>query len=136
MAVLFKWTPAYNTGIPSIDAQHRKLVDILNELYDAMGKGHANQVLGNLLDELIKYTVIHFSTEERLFRQYDYPGFAVHKREHEGLTAQVKTLQRDYQAGKLSISIKVGTFLKDWLAHHILEADMKYAPFLISKGVK
>ena len=136
MAQLFIWSPSYETGIQEIDAQHKKLVEILNALYDAMGKGQANKVLGKLLDDLVKYTVVHFATEERLFRQYGYPEAAIHKKEHDALTAQAKKLQADFAAGKVSLSLTVGTFLKDWLSHHILQADKKYAPFLAAKGVK
>jgi hemerythrin len=136
MAVLFAWNESYNIGIKTIDTQHRKLVDILNSLYDAMGKGQANQVLGRILDELIQYTVVHFSTEERLFKQYGYPDSVAHKKEHDDLTAQVKKLQTDLKSGKITLSMQLGTFLKDWLKNHILQTDKKYAPFLIAKGVK
>jgi hemerythrin len=136
MAALFIWNPTYETGIKSIDLQHKKLVDILNELYDAMGKGHANEMLGKILDELIQYTIVHFATEERLFKQHGYPEFVAHKKEHDDLTAQVKKLQADFKSGKITLSMQVATFLKDWLKVHILQTDKKYVAFLVSKGVK
>lgn len=136
MAALFIWNPTYETGIKSIDTQHKKLVDVLNELYDAMGKGTANQALGKILDELIQYTIVHFSTEERLFKQFGYPDFVAHKKEHDDLTAQVKKLQADLKSGKITLSMQVATFLKDWLKVHILQTDKKYVAFLIAKGVK
>jgi hemerythrin len=136
MAQLFTWNPSYETGIREIDAQHRKLVEILNSLYDAMSKGQANKVLGPLLDELVKYTVVHFATEERLFKHYGYPDAVAHKKEHDDLTAQAKKLQADFNAGRVSLSLQVGAFLKDWLSHHILQSDKKYAPFLAARGVK
>jgi hemerythrin len=136
MAALFIWNPTYETGIKSIDTQHKKLVDILNELYDTMGKGHAKEVLGRILDELIQYTVVHFATEERLFKLHGYPDYAAHKKEHDDLTAQVKKLQADFKSGKITLSMQVATFLKDWLKVHILQTDKKYVVFLVAKGVK
>ncbi len=136
MASLFVWNDSYSTGIREIDAQHKKLVDILNALYDAMSKGQGNQALGKLLDELIKYTVVHFATEERLFKLHGYPDTLAHKREHDELASKVLQLQKDFAAGKVSLSMQVASFLKNWLTNHILGADKKYAPFLSSKGVK
>jgi hemerythrin-like metal-binding protein len=136
MAVLFAWNDSYNTGIKEIDTQHKKLVDLLNSLYDAMGKGQANQVMGKIFDELVKYTASHFATEERLFKQHGYPEAAAHKREHDTLTAQALALQKDFAAGKTSMTLATANFLKDWLKNHILGSDKKYAPFLIAKGVK
>jgi len=36
---------------------------------------------------------------------------------------------------KLGITLEVMNFLKDWLSHHILSVDKKYAPFLNEKGI-
>jgi hemerythrin-like metal-binding protein len=136
MAAFFVWNSSYDTGIASIDAQHKKLVAILNNLYEAMSKGQANQVLGKLLAELVDYTIVHFAHEERLFKQHGYVEASAHKMEHDALTAQVKKLQGDFASGRISLSMEVGTFLKDWLKNHILKTDKKYVAFLVSKGVK
>jgi hemerythrin-like metal-binding protein len=134
--MLFTWNDTYNTGIATIDTQHKKLVDILNRLYAAMEKGQARDVLGKLLDELVQYTVVHFSTEEGFFARYGYLETISHKKEHENFKAKALALQKDFASGKTTISAQVGAFLKDWLSHHILQIDKKYAPFLVSKGVK
>jgi hemerythrin-like metal-binding protein len=84
MASLFVWNDSYSTGIREIDAQHKKLVDILNALYDAMGKGRAISPLANAR-RAYQYTVVHFATEERLFKLHGYPDALAHKREHDEL---------------------------------------------------
>ena len=52
------------------------------------------------------------------------------------MTAKVKSLIVDVKNGKLTVSIDVMNFLKDWLDKHIMGTDKKYAPYMHSKGVK
>ena len=133
---LFTWNSMYATGIPTIDNQHKKLVELLNALFDGMKSGQGDQAAGKTLDELIKYTITHFSTEEQLFKKYGYPETEAHKKEHENLKTQALKLQSDYRSGKAQITMDVANFLRDWLKNHILQTDKKYAPFLIAKGAK
>ncbi len=111
-------------------------MDILDRLFLAMETGHTQDVLGRLLDEMIQYTAVHFTTEERYFRDYDYPHAATHKQEHDDLAEQVRILQEDFKAGKTAISVQIGEFLRQWLTGHILGSDLKYAPFLTARGVR
>jgi hemerythrin-like metal-binding protein len=136
MSDFFTWNDTYNTGIKEIDAQHKKLVEILNQLFEAMGKGQAKEVLGKLLDQLIEYTVVHFATEEKLFKLYNYPESVAHKAEHAALTKTALDLQGKFKSGKAMITLEVANFLKKWLGEHIMGSDKKYSPFLIGKGVK
>ncbi|MBT0666490.1 hemerythrin family protein [Geobacter pelophilus] len=56
---------------------------MVNQLNDPMetGKGHA--ALKSILDGLIQYTASHFSDEERVMAQHNYPDLAMHKKAHE-----------------------------------------------------
>ena len=136
MALLFVWNDSFNTGINTIDTQHKKLVDMINELYSAMGKGQGNQVLGKLLDELVKYTLTHFTAEERLMKQAGYADFDAHKKIHEEFKAKVAEMQKAVAGGNKMMSLEVATFLKSWLSGHILGTDKKYASVMIAKGIK
>ena len=136
MALLFVWNDSYKTGIEIVDSQHKKLVDLINELYSSMGKGQGNQAMGRILDELVKYTITHFSAEERLLEKAGYPDLAAHRKIHEDFTNRVKQMQRDLASGKFVMSVSLANFLKEWLSGHILGTDKKYVPHLAAKGVK
>ena len=136
MAAFFTWNDSYNTGIREIDTQHKRLVELINALYDAMSKGQAQQLLTPILNELVKYTVSHFSAEERLMVKAGYPDYAAHKKVHEEFTAKVLAMQKDCAAGKLSLTLNLANFLKDWLKGHIMGSDQKYVPHLASKGMR
>ncbi len=130
-----EWGPDFETGLKSIDEQHRKLVDMVNTLYDAMQQKKGKEVLGRLLDELIDYTVYHFGTEEEYFKRCDYPEAASHKKIHEGLASKVMDFKEKFQKGEAMLSYDLMNFLKNWLANHICVTDKEYAPFLKSKGI-
>jgi hemerythrin-like metal-binding protein len=131
----FAWNSQLETGIKSIDDQHKILFDFISRLHEAMKKGQGNTVIGPILNDLASYTRTHFENEEKLFKAHKYPQEAGHKKIHDDLRAQVEDLRKKVETQKSTISVEVMTFLRDWLQEHILGHDMRYAPFLKQKGV-
>ena len=132
----FNWDAKFSVGVASVDEQHKKLVGMVNTLYDAMQVGKANDVIGKLLSDLITYTKTHFADEEKLMQTNGYPDFAAHKQLHDALTKQVIATEQAFKAGKAPSAVELGKFLKDWLINHIQGTDKKYGPFLNEKGVR
>ena len=106
-----------------IDNDHKHLIMLVSKLEEAMNSGQDNSHLGNILDEMISYTVSHFGCEERLMQQIKYPEFSRHKCEHDALLSDVAKLQRSYKSGELSLSVKAHAFLCEWLGQHIRTSD-------------
>jgi len=132
---LFNWSNEYSVNIKQIDEQHKVLINLINDLHDKMKVGKAKESLGNILDELVNYTVYHFKHEENLFSSYGYPESDNHKQVHQTLIRQVKELKNNFDSGKTILSMEVMDFLKGWLGNHILGTDKKYSSYLNSKGV-
>lgn len=130
------WKDSLSVSIVEVDDQHRKLIDIINELHAAMMEGKGKEILGKVFDDLISYTVYHFSTEEKFMDQYKYTSMAEHKVEHRKLTEQVLDLQKRYKEGKFHISIETLSFLRDWLTSHIKDTDKKFGTYLGQMGMK
>ena len=133
---LITWSDQYSVGIARIDGEHRKLVELINDLYSAMLEGRGRTSLGRVLDGVADYTRTHFVNEERLMRIHNYPGLDTHKAEHDRLIAKVKILQDDQRSGKPAVSVEVMRFLKAWLMDHIQGMDKKTAAHLLAAGVK
>ncbi len=131
----FTWNDKYSVGIKELDAQHKQLINILNELYEAMQNATAQNALGKIINELVSYTKLHFATEEKYMERYNYSGLASQKKEHEKFVEKVNLFKQDFESGKLALSLNVASFVKDWLSSHILGSDKQYGPFLNSKGV-
>ena len=83
---LLTWNDTYSVNAPAMDAQHKHLIKLLNDLHDGMIRRAGNEVLRPVLDELIKYTRAHFADEERAMELAGYPHLAQHKAEHKALT--------------------------------------------------
>lgn len=132
---LITWSDSLSVKVKQFDDQHKKLVDMVNQLFDAMKTGKGNQVMADILKQLIAYTQTHFAAEERLMKQYGYPDFEAHKKEHNALVMQVLDLQKQFQEGKAVLTQNVMTFLRDWLSKHIQGDDKKYGIFFNGKGV-
>lgn len=132
---LMEWNPALSVNVKQFDDQHKKLVNMVNDLHDAMKIGKGNEVLGKILAGLITYTASHFADEERLMGTHAYPAIYAHKAEHEKLVKQVLELQQKFKAGQPILTSNVMTFLKDWLVKHIQGEDKKYGVYFNSKGI-
>ncbi|HBG48380.1 MAG TPA: hypothetical protein DDW90_02510 [Cyanobacteria bacterium UBA9971] len=133
--VIFFWSEKFFTGITEIDYQHFKIVNFVNKLYQLYLENKKHPELGKTLKELANFTVGHFGYEEKLFADYKYPDTKHHKNEHENLLGNVVKFLNEYEKHDAEINDSLIKFLTDWLNHHILEEDMKYAPFLKSNGV-
>ena len=131
---MFAWKDSYSIGVQEIDAQHRRLFALAEQLHAAMNSGKGKDVMAPVLQNLIDYTKTHFAAEERLMQRCRYPNFTEHKAQHDQMTAKVLQLQRDFQAGTGAISIEVMQFLNAWLRQHIGDSDRKYTPF-VNKAV-
>ncbi len=133
---LMTWTEKLSVGVGVLDEDHKKLVGMLNELYDAMQAGQGRDSLGRILNGLVQYTTFHFAREEKFFAQTGYAAAALHKQEHDALTRQVLDVQQKYAAGVTStLSLDVMQFLRNWLVNHIQGSDQKYRPHLNAKGI-
>jgi hemerythrin len=132
---IMQWNDSLSVGVGSIDAQHKMLLKHLNDLADAMAQGKAKDSLMTVLGQLVAYTQMHFSTEEKYMQQWSFTGLEAHKKEHKAFVEQVAQFQKDFQAGKAALSVQVLKFLKDWVAKHIKETDKQYGPFFVSHGL-
>jgi len=95
----FVWDPKYSVGVAEIDNQHRRLVELIDEMHIAMKEGHAREEAPKILGGLIDYTQKHFATEERLMDRYRYPAAAVHKDKHGRIVARVLEFKEKIDGG-------------------------------------
>ncbi|OGV89572.1 MAG: hemerythrin [Melioribacter sp. RIFOXYB12_FULL_38_5] len=132
---LINWNETYSVKVKEIDVQHKKLVNIINELHDKMKEGKGKEVVEKLLAELLDYTVFHFSFEEKLLNINNYPDHKTHAKLHADLMEQVQVFRNKVKSGNSLLSLELMNFLKKWLVEHILDSDKKYSAFLNAKGI-
>lgn len=123
------WTPDMETGIPVIDADHRTLLALVNQIADPENQGDRTAV-EFVLDELVGYTAHHFAREEALLERAGYPDLERHRRVHRALLDQARALQRRLVAFTPGLGDDLHRFLGHWLTGHILGEDLRYVSFL------
>jgi hemerythrin-like metal-binding protein len=132
---LITWGPTLEVGIGIIDSQHRRLVDLINQLDTAQEEGRGNEVVGETLKGLIDYTHTHFRTEEELLEKHSYEDYDLHLREHKIFTDQIEIYLDRFNAGSLRISGNVMAYMRSWLLTHIGSSDRAYTRTLKDAGV-
>ena len=130
-----RWSEELSVNINSIDTQHKKLIELIANFYENIKNRTNGQNISVLIKGMKDYTTMHFGTEERYMRQYNYPEYELHKREHDSFIAKVKEIEDKFNNGHLVISFEITNFLKEWIKKHILEIDKKYSDFFIRHGI-
>ncbi|MGE4318794.1 MAG: bacteriohemerythrin [Deferribacterales bacterium] len=134
MNVFMPWTAELQFGIKSIDEQHKRLVDLINELYNAIRDGKLKTAIDRILNELISYTVYHFDYEEQVFKKHGYSEHAKHREIHESLKKTVTEVKKKIDSGQEVIGFNVISFLENWVKNHIMLEDRKYVEFFKKNG--
>jgi hemerythrin-like metal-binding protein len=117
-------------GHETLDSQHQLLFGLIADLQHEIEAAPGKPVSTDILQRLFMYVVVHFSTEDRLMMESDYPDIAAHRAEHEAVVANLKRLEADCQAGVPSAPQDTMRFLKAWVEGHIPNADRRLAQHL------
>ena len=128
---MFQWKDEYNTGVTLMDQQHRRLVDLINQLFQCMKDGGDRMILADVVDELVNYTVTHFRAEEDVMRKHNYPDLEAHQQIHKNFVDKVGVYANKLKSGERLPPADIYNFLKDWLISHIEKQDRDgYGKFL------
>lgn len=130
MSQSFVWTKDFETGLPTVDEQHHRLVDLINKFSDSL----INQTISEnestaLFQKLKDYTHYHFTEEEALMSACGIHPEALsqHKQIHGSFINQLFVLERQFHRDSSHEVQAVLDFLYQWLAHHILGEDQSMA---------
>lgn len=132
------WDPALETGDATIDAQHKTLFDLVNQLRDAAVEGRANEAVTEVLERLVHYVETHFAEEQRLMARSGYPvdELVAHVAAHTALTAQTADIVEQQRRGELTTILPLTEFLVEWLRTHIRQIDRKFVDFVRVQGAQ
>lgn len=129
-----EWDDSFSVGIEELDAQHRKLLDLINEIGDlADAQNPAKSAAFGALNGMIRYAEKHFRTEEAYFDKYSYPEHRQQEEEHEGFVESVFSMAQELDnESPLSWGAMI-LYLEDWYTEHVLGNDQGYKEFLSNK---
>lgn len=132
----YVFTRELETGEAQIDAQHKELFRIMNELEAASKQGKGRAELDSTLKFLSDYIVKHFSDEQMLQIKSSYPDRAQHKQYHEAFKASVNDMIAEYRKDGASIALlgQINAKVAMWLLNHIKREDKKFGNYLKTKN--
>ena len=123
-----QWIPEYSVGNADLDEQHKVLFTMINDFFHQSDKESAILLFQNLSS----YIDLHFEAEESLLRQINYPDTDGHIKKHADLRGKFTLLEGKLDDYDIEVHHKIGIFLYNWLAKHILEEDMDYKSYALS----
>lgn len=123
------------TGIEEIDEQHNRIIDLINQLYEAFINNQSKKEIKEILKNIADFSAYHFSTEERYFKQFGYENSAEHIQSHKRFLDKINNFRKDYQEGK-SINIQdMMLYLQSWTANHFGEYDQDFIQLFNDNGL-
>lgn len=128
-----EWIDTFSVGIEEMDLQHKKLIEIINELIEHQDVNSDSEVISHTLTKMTDYIKYHFTYEEEYLKSIDYPQLVSHELEHLDFIEKTTNFCIGTLNVEKNISEDILKFLKEWLIDHILKSDMKYKEFVITQ---
>jgi len=125
---LISWSGAFSCGVKAIDDQHKKLVNMINELFSHVASSEEidNDQLLNVIHETVKNIKTHFAAEEKIMIATRFHDFIAHKKVHDSFILTVISIISDITEGKKVSLFSFLKFLKNWVYSHIAVMDRCY----------
>ena len=122
--------PEQAVHVPEIDAEHREMFRAAADLRQALLDGDPTGRLALLCRRLAAELNAHFSHEERLMREAEYPAYIWHERQHRTARAKMAALERDVQRGDRQSIFDSLEALAGWMRDHTSVADRMIGSYL------
>lgn len=116
------WKAEYNLGIEIIDNQHKRIMQIINNLQNSVAVENGSKIIAFILDDLLEYTYYHFETEEGLLNKSDN-SFIAHKITHDEIINVIISLKDSLIEEKQTLTEDKVEYFRNWWLKHILEGD-------------
>ncbi|MBN2093913.1 MAG: hemerythrin family protein [Candidatus Zambryskibacteria bacterium] len=136
----YRWIEKYSVGIKEIDKQHQHYFEIVNKIIKMTGQSSISaEEITLKIKELNDYAIYHFTTEEKLFKEYDYNEAIEHNAQHriyeDKMDEFINQISQE-NADNKKVATKIASFAGSWLLNHIMNMDQKYSGFMRKHGVK
>lgn len=130
-----QWTKDLEIGVPFVDADHKVLINLLNQVEACIVENEESTVLGSVLDALVEYTDYHFHREEKMMAFSGYTDLEQHAQTHRKLSQQVRDVYVNFERDPWSVDPQeVRDFLQNWLVDHIMGHDFAYRDACIANA--
>ncbi len=122
---LLHWKPEYSVGIPSVDDEHRAMIDMINGVYEGLGDAPDLPEIEKCLEDIFTAISLHFALEERVMRDNAYSEYDEHKEDHEDLLDEIRDLMDEFIADQDAGAQNLEKHLSGWFSRHFSTFDAR-----------
>lgn len=116
----------FNVGNEALNKQHKKIIELLNQLSEDADDNFTPGMYFEKLKELEPYLKQHLKFEERFLEKQGYPDFVEHKKTHDAYLKKMEEYKELARINDSESRFIIQAFLLGWWEKHIVEEDMKY----------
>ena len=125
----------FEIGIAEIDAQHRRLFELLVEMRSWARSEFDHLAVRDILNALADYAATHFSVEESVMRMLNYPDTEAHIANHKAFINRLNVFRYQFLKDGNVGDVDLADFIQSWLVEHIDRADRAYVQHFLAKGI-
>lgn len=130
------WQENYNVAIPSINRQHKRIVNSINYLFDHVYNDQEIDFIRRILKVLLGYTKSHCRYEEILLRRVSFPHLTNHMFLHKSIIEKTATICEELQSSKSNVPQEIFILLKDMWIDHIVKEDAQFVECLLEDFIR
>ncbi len=121
------WNEGLSVGIERIDDDHKKIINVLEQVINAIENDCSIEQIENTFSDLENYVVQHFSYEESFMAQIGYEHLEEHKKSHQKFIRKIASLKEQLLTQDIrEIAESISFYLRHWIVNHIIDEDMSY----------
>lgn len=120
------WSEAFVSGHDEIDRQHRNLIRLSNELYDALGSSDSGANLEEILNRVASDLIEHFAYEANLMDETGFFEAKDHRKTHDRLLAEFASMRDELHLGRVNLGAFFNFVSVRIVAEHIIKEDTKF----------
>jgi len=129
---VIEWVEALSVHVDEIDEEHRGIIEIINDLHDALLSSRTSELNAartRALDTMEEKVSSHFATEEAFMARIGYPDLNSHREKHHAFLGLLRQHRKNLQNGVILLNSELMKTLANWFVDHELGEDQKFSSF-------
>ena len=122
---LIDWKDEFSLGVPSVDHEHKELIELINTLAEVMQNEGSYEAVVESLGEIYAQIAAHFALEEKFMRDSHYPLYGSHKEDHEVLLDELLDIMDGVEEDGSYDASALASGLDRWFSEHFRTHDAK-----------
>ncbi|MGD8907898.1 MAG: hemerythrin domain-containing protein [Chromatiales bacterium] len=127
--IAVEWSENFEVGHERIDFEHKIFLNLIRETSLLSERETSLERVLKHLNEVKQYAVFHFTSEENIMFDVEYPEIIAHKNEHDRLLALYDSRIHEYRSDEIDLD-DVVEFLFEWFALHTTQVDTRLAKYI------